>query len=110
MLSEFLCECHGRLSCVTEVKPTYATTKIIPGKNDDGWWTAPDLLAQVQLKAIPMFERMHPGCVAVFLFDNGTNHGAYADDALNVAKMNLNHGGKQPQLRDGWKTMYNPSK
>jgi hypothetical protein len=52
-----------------------------------------------------MFEKLHPGCVAVFLFDNSTNHGAFSPDALNANKMNLNPGGKQPALRNGWFTL-----
>ena len=103
MISEFLCECHGRMSLSHELdEPQFATEVITPGKNDDGWWTAPDLLQQFTQKAIPIFERLHPDCVAVFLFDNSTNHGAFAEDALNVNKMNLNTGGKQPSLRNGY--------
>ena len=103
MISEFLCECHGRLSWTTELgEVEYATTIITPGKNDDGWWKAENLVHQFKTKAIPMFDRLHPNCAAVFLFDNSTNHGAFADDALNVNNMNLNSGGKQPILRDGW--------
>jgi hypothetical protein len=40
--------------------------------------------------AIGLFEALHPGCVAVFLFDNSSNHGAYADDALVASRMTLN--------------------
>jgi hypothetical protein len=103
MLSEFLCECHGRLSWTTEQNEVeFATAIITPGKNDDGWWKAEHLVEQFKTKAIPMFEKLHPNCAAVFLFDNSTNHGAFADDALNVSKMNLNPGGKQAVLRHGW--------
>ena len=49
-----------------------------------------------------MFERLHPNSVAVFMFDNSTNHGAFVDDALNVNNMNLSPGGKKPVLRPGW--------
>ena len=93
MLSEFLCECHGRLFSTSELDIKYATVKITPGKNADGWWTAPDLLNQITESAIPMFEELHPGCVGVFVFDNSTNHGAFASDALNVGHMNLGAGG-----------------
>ena len=103
MLSEFLCECHGRLFWQTTTdEKEFATETITPGKNDDGWWTAEHLSMQFKAKAIPMFNYLHPDCVAVFLFDNSTNHGALANDALNVNKMNLGIGGKQAQLRAGW--------
>ena len=35
------------------------------------------------------------------MFDNSSNHNAYADNALVVSRMNLKDGGKQPLLRDG---------
>jgi hypothetical protein len=40
MLSEFLCECHGRLFFSAELGKQYATATITPGNNDDGWWAA----------------------------------------------------------------------
>ena len=33
---------------------------------------------------------MYPGAVAEFFFDQSTAHGAYAKDALNANKMNVN--------------------
>jgi hypothetical protein len=51
-------------------------------------------------KAIPVFERMHPGAIAVFAFDNSSAHGAFASDALNARAMNVSSGGKQPKMRD----------
>ena len=38
--------------------------------------------------------------IAVFAFDNFSNHAKLADDTLNVTNMNLNPGGKQPIMRD----------
>jgi len=51
-------------------------------------------------KTIPVFERMHPGAIAVFAFDNSSSHSAFAADALNARAMNVNSGGKQPKMRD----------
>lgn len=51
-------------------------------------------------RAIPIFEKTHPGSIAVFAFDNSSSHKKFADDALNVANMNLNPGGKQANIRD----------
>jgi hypothetical protein len=75
---------------------------IEPGKNHDGYWQAPDILKQLEEKAmIPAFEQMHPEARGLFMFDNSTNHGAYAADALLAvsSKMNLNSGGKVPVMR-----------
>ncbi len=49
-----------------------------------------------------MFFSMHPDCIGVFLVHNTTNRGVFAADALNPNKMNLNSGGKQALLRNGW--------
>src|SRR2546421_2224379 len=72
-----------------------------PGSNRDGWWTNQDLINQVVDRAIPIFERTHPGKIVLFMFDNSCNHTAYTEDALVVSRMNLKDGGKQPLLRNG---------
>ena len=52
--------------------------------------------------AIPAFNQMHPEARGLFVFDNSTNHGAYAADALVAvaSKMNLGPGGKVPVMRN----------
>ncbi|PKY47601.1 hypothetical protein RhiirA4_462873 [Rhizophagus irregularis] len=64
-----------------------------PGKNKEGWWIAKHLLEQVKNNAIPIFEIMHPNAIAVFAFNNNTNHEAMADNALCAQHMNLNPDG-----------------
>ncbi|CAG8630535.1 7618_t:CDS:2, partial [Scutellospora calospora] len=36
-------------------------------------------------RAIPIFERTHPGKIALFMFDNSSNHDSFAEDALLVS-------------------------
>lgn len=38
----------------------------------------------------------------VLVFDNATVHTAKEEDALSVVKLNVNPGGKQPKMKDGW--------
>ncbi len=102
MVSEFLCECHGRMKIQVNGAEHTTTATLTPGKNEDGWWTAQHLIDQITSKMLPIFNQLHPGCVGVFLFDNSTNHGAFATDALSVSNMNLKTGGKQNKLRNGW--------
>ncbi|KAF4621818.1 hypothetical protein D9613_012166 [Agrocybe pediades] len=71
-----------------------------PGKNSDGWWNAERLIKQVTTRAIPIFEKMYPGAVAEFFFDQSTAHGAFAPDALNANEMNVNPAGKQRKMKD----------
>jgi hypothetical protein len=62
-----------------------------------------NLLWQLKEKAIPEFERHHPDCTGLFIFDNSSGHSAYAPDALRVANMNLGKGGKKGHnMRAGW--------
>ena len=57
------------------------------------------MLDQVLNSAIPIFEIIYLNFIAIFAFDNSTNNGAIAKDALNVSKMNVNPGGKQSLMR-----------
>jgi len=73
------------------------------GDNGEGYWKGEDMVQQVLNKAIPVFEKEYgKECKACFLFDNSSNHGVFAEDALRAERMNLNCGGKQPLMRDGW--------
>ena len=38
----------------------------------------------------------------MFIFDNASNHAAFAQDALVAKNMNLGPGGKQPKMRAGF--------
>jgi len=83
--------------------PKEARVIIKPGNNGDGYWTNADLVKQVKEKAIPIFEIMHPGCDALFAFDNSQNHRAMTPDALVASRLNLRDGGKHVQkTRNGW--------
>ncbi|KAI0790095.1 hypothetical protein C8Q75DRAFT_707205, partial [Abortiporus biennis] len=73
------------------------------GKNYDGYWTGEMFVKQLKDKIIPAFEKAHgPGYQAIVAVDNSQGHSAYSIDALLVSHMNLNPGGKQATMRDGW--------
>jgi hypothetical protein len=58
---------------------------------------------QLREKFIPAFEAIHgPGYQALLMVDNSQGHSAYAEDALVATWMNVNPGGKQPKMRNGW--------
>ena len=38
----------------------------------------------------------------MWMFDHSSCHAAMADDSLDVNHMNVNPGGKQRVMRDGW--------
>jgi hypothetical protein len=114
MVSQFLCACHGSLTISHEEARalgwdfTTAGEIIYPGKNKDGYWDNQDLVNQLQTKAIPLFNYLHPNKTAIFAFDNSQNHQAMADDALIATRLNLSDGfkastRKRPMImRDGY--------
>ena len=106
MVSEFLTEIDGRLHLqLTDITkypdiPKEARCYLKPGKNQEGYWIAEHLLEQIKYKAIPIFETLYPNCIAVFAFDNSSNHAVFSKDALVANRMNLKPGGKQPIMRN----------
>ena len=111
MVSEFLTGA-GRLNIRGEVSNEElekegltrdATIYFEYGDKADRWWNGEDMVKQVLEKAIPVFEKeFGKECRACFMFDNSSNHGMFAEDALVASRMNWNSGGKQPVMRDGW--------
>ena len=107
MVSAFLCECHGLLK-IPDNSPALiglngypfrdSTSIIEPG--GDNWWTAEDMIEQVNSKAVPIFNALHPGCVGVFQFDNSSNHGAFSHDALRRENTRARQGGVASKMRD----------
>ena len=60
------------------------------------------MVHQVLNIAIPIFEATFPTAQALFLFDHATSDTADAPDALRASHMNMDPGGKQPYLCNGW--------
>ena len=88
--------------------PTFEARKITyPGKGHDNWWDLPQLIEQLK-HTIQVFDHTHPDRTAIFVFDRSSAHEGFADDALNVNNMNVNHGGKQRKLRDTVIPLNNP--
>lgn len=90
---------HNRLPEASQLKQTNARKIIYPGKNHDKWWDMEQLKEQT-LSALLIFEYLFPHAVGVFVFDCSSSHEAFAKDALNVNKMNVNPGGKQVHMHD----------
>jgi hypothetical protein len=73
------------------------------GKNYEGYWNGEMFVKQLVKKIIPAFEAAHPpGYQALIMVDNPQGHSAYGSDALLVSRMNMNPGGKQALLKNGW--------
>lgn len=72
---------------------------IYPGSKGDPWWDMEQLLVQIRA-AIKIFEEAHPGCQALFIFDNSSSHASLGSDALHAFEMNKGNGGKQRFQKD----------
>ncbi|KAJ3507789.1 hypothetical protein NMY22_g16822 [Coprinellus aureogranulatus] len=109
-VSDFIEEVNGRLVVFDDDgKITRQARKIIyPGSNGDAWWDCKQLIKQVIEDAIPVFEAAHPGCQALFVFDQSSAHAALPDDALKAFEMNKSNGGAQRIQHDTVIPMTNP--
>ncbi len=93
MISDFVDEVNGFVRNVSDMARLSLETQ------RDGYFNNDQLLIQVA-KTIKIFKETHPSSRGLFLFDNAPSHKKVADDSLNVDKMNVHPGGKQPVMRD----------
>jgi hypothetical protein len=108
-VSDFVEEDNGRLIIHDQggVVLKDARCIIYPGSDGDPWWDHVQLLKQVD-RAITIFEEAHPGCVALFIFDQSSAHASLGPDALRAFDMNKTNGGKQRKQKDTIIPMNNP--
>ena len=106
-LTEEELEKHQQLPKDHQLRVTDARRIIYPGKGHDNWWDMKQLNSQVQ-DMLDIFEYMLPNCIAVVVFDCSSAHEAFAQDALNINKMNFKPGGKQLKLRGTTIPLNNP--
>ena len=52
------------------------------------------------MSAVPIFEAAHPGCQALFIFDQSSPHAALPEHALKAFEMNKSNGSKQHHQKD----------
>ena len=67
-------------------------------------WTSEKFMAQLK-EAVKIVDAKYPkadGWQVVWIFDHSSCHAAMPDDALDVSKKNVNSGGKQRVMHDGW--------
>ena len=89
----------------TIIKEAWCIT--YPGANSDAWWDLPQLLKQIE-KALLIFDEAHPGCCALFIFDQSSAHASLRPEALCVFNMNRPNGGKQWRQKDTLILISNP--
>ena len=114
MVSDFIDEKNGYLALTQEEydrakiedpkAKMYARQLLEYGESKEGYWTSDKFMLQIK-EAVKIVKIKYPrteGWRVVWIFDHSSCHAAMADDALDVSKMNVNPGGKQRVMRDGW--------
>jgi hypothetical protein len=84
MVSEFQCPCHGTM----RHNGVISRKLFEVGANHEGYWTHEHVVKQLNDEVISIFKALHPDCMGLFLFDQSSNHKAYAEDALVASRMN----------------------
>ena len=110
-ISDFIYEYNGRLVHKdNDGKMLMEARQVIfPGANGDKYWDCDQLLKQVKDKVIPTFEAAHPGCQALFVFDQSSAHASLPPDSLKAFEMNKGNGGKQRRQKDTIIPMNSPA-
>jgi len=67
------------------------------GKNREGHWKAAHMIEHTE-EFMGMLDVCFPDCQHMFVFDNSSGHGAFADNALLAQKMSKGWGGRQPKM------------
>ncbi len=99
MVSDFVEEVGGLLECGGE------KARFLLEHQRDGYFTNEMLISQVE-RVITIFENKYPEAQGLFIFDHAPSHMKRPEDALNVLRMNVRDGGKQPVMKD---TIWNGS-
>jgi hypothetical protein len=108
-VSDFITSKTGRLVLLNDDETIIEDARqiIYPGSNGDPWWDNKQLIAQIS-RAIKIFEKAHPDCICLFIFDQSSAHGSLPPDALRAFDMNKGDGGKQRIQKDTIIPMSNP--
>ena len=114
MVSDFITEKDGYLALTEEEyeqakqkDPSirrYARERLEYGEAKEGYWTSNKFMTQIK-QAVKIAEMKYPkdeGWRIAWIFDHSSCHAAMPEDALDVTKMNVNPGGRQRVMRDGW--------
>ena len=114
MVSDFIGEKHCYLELTQEeyeearrTDPSirkHARETLDYGEAKEGYWTSERFMTQIE-EAVKIAEVKYPresGRKVVWIFDHSSCHAAMPVDALDASKMNVNPGGKQRDMRDGF--------
>ena len=77
------------------------------GDHAEAYWTNDRFMRQEAVKIAELKYPKEKRFRHCWIFDHSSCHAARSEDALDVSKMNMNPGGKQPKMRDTiWKVYF----
>ena len=76
------------------------------GANNDGYWTYEHMVLQLE-DCIDVLSCLFPSFDFLFLLDHSNGHDRMKPDGLNINRLNVRHGGKQPKMRNSKLTIDN---
>ena len=108
-MSDFIEEENSRLIIKDQDDMIIKDARCItyPGTSGDSWWDLAQLLKQID-KVISIFKEAHPGCHALFIFDQSSAHASLGPEVLCAFDMNKSNGRKQQKQKDTIIPMSNP--
>ena len=82
----------------------YARQLLEYGESKEGYWNSDRFMSQIRqaVKIVEVKFSKSDGWRVVWIFDHNSCHLAMPEDALDASKMNVNPGGKQRVMRDGF--------
>jgi len=114
MVSDFISERDGYLALTggeyevaKQTDPSirqYARQQLEYGEAKEGYWMSEKFMDQIK-EVVKIAEAKYPrgdGWRIVWVFNHSSCHAVMPEDGLDASKMNVNPGGKQRVMRDGW--------
>ena len=69
------------------------------GCGHEGYWSYDHMVLQIE-DCVDILSHTHPQFDILFLLDHSNGHDKMRPNGLNLNKLNIRHGGKQPRMRD----------
>jgi hypothetical protein len=95
-------EIAAAIAASSEEQVRRAGSVLSIGVNRDGYYHSELFLEDIKNASTIVRENSGGERKAVFITDNSPIHNKKGDDSLNAKRMNVNSGGKQPFMEDGY--------
>ena len=73
------------------------------GNSNDGYWKDKDMIEQLE-DCVDVLKCIYPQFDFIFLFEHSNGHNCLQPNSLSIHKINIQHAGNQPKMRDAFIT------